>query len=50
MPKKTFFNLPSEKKEKIIEAVYDLFIENSEISLDELKKQTINKIKKFLKI
>ncbi len=28
MPKKTFFNLPSEKKEKIIEAVYDLFIEN----------------------
>ncbi|MCF6466243.1 TetR/AcrR family transcriptional regulator [Clostridium sp. Cult2] len=27
MPKQTFFNLPSEKKQKIINATYDLFIE-----------------------
>lgn len=28
MPKKTFFNLPIDKKQKIIDAAYDLFIEN----------------------
>lgn len=28
MPKKTFFNLPIEKKQRIIDAAYDLFIEN----------------------
>ena len=28
MPKKTFFNLSMDKKQRIIDAVYDLFIEN----------------------
>lgn len=28
MPKQTFFNLPPNKKNRIIDAVYDLFIEN----------------------
>jgi AcrR family transcriptional regulator len=28
MPKQTFFNLPSDKRNKIIDAAYDVFIEN----------------------
>lgn len=40
MPKETFFNLPMNKKERIIDAAYDLFIKKSykEITIREIVK------------
>ena len=38
MPKQTFFNLPSDKKEQIVETAYDLFIDQvyEDISIRDL--------------